>query len=424
MINEAIQPRYLVCVTSDNHNKFWRVVPDQDGSDGWTAEWGRIGAQNIQSKKYYGEDTYWKKVDSKLKKGYVDQTDIMKVALTSAGKDGFKAIADKDVNSLIKALRKYANDTIKQNYTISQDAVTQEMLDRAKGLISDLDDAVDNIGKTQTSSYFNDILLKLFKTIPRKMNKVSEYLLKSDDAKEAASIVDREQKLYDVLLASFQTQQAASSNGSSNTQQQAPTQTILEKFGLKCQLVNDNATIHEIKSYLGQVASNFNRAFVVVNEKTQGKYASFMSQFPNCETKLFFHGSKNENFWSILKNSLLLNPKASVTGKMLGNGIYFAKKAIKSFNYTSLRGTSWAHGNSNIGYMAVFAVAIDPSSAYEVTTMREIDSCYGMTWDKLQKIKPGATHVFAHKGPYLREDELCIYREDQCTIRYIIELKV
>ena len=108
-----------------------------------------------------------------------------------------------------------------------------------------------------------------------------------------------------------------------------------------------------------------------------------MSQFPNCKTKLFFHGSKNENFWSILKNGLLLNPRAAVTGKLLGNGTYFADKAIKSFNYTSLRGTTWAHGNSSVGYLAIFAVAIDPKNVYEVTTWNEISTCHGMTWNKL-----------------------------------------
>ena len=108
-----------------------------------------------------------------------------------------------------------------------------------------------------------------------------------------------------------------------------------------------------------------------------------MSQWPNCKTVLFFHGSKNENFWSILKNGLLLNPKASITGKMLGNGIYMAPNAIKSLNYTSLQGTRWAHGNSKVGYMAIFAVAIDKKNVYEVTTWKEIDTCYGMTWDKL-----------------------------------------
>jgi poly [ADP-ribose] polymerase len=133
---------------------------------------------------------------------------------------------------------------------------------------------------------------------------------------------------------------------------------------------------------------------------------------PNCTTKLFFHGSRNENFWNIIKNGLQLNPKAKITGKMLGAGLYFANKAAKSINYTSLRGSYWSGGTSNIGYMAVFAVAIDPNTAYKVKSSSEISTCYGMTWDKLQKIKPGATHVFAEKGGRLLEDEYCIYRED------------
>ena len=93
-------------------------------------------------------------------------------------------------------------------------------------------------------------------------------------------------------------------------------------------------------------------------------------------------------------------------------------------NYTSLRGSYWSGGTSNVGYIAIFAFAIDPKNCYNVTTSSEISTCHGMTWDKLQKIQPGATYVFAHKGSYLREDEVCIYREDQCTIRYLVELKV
>lgn len=108
-----------------------------------------------------------------------------------------------------------------------------------------------------------------------------------------------------------------------------------------------------------------------------------MSANPNCKTKLVFHGSKNENFWSILKSGLKLNPKASVTGKMLGLGIYGADKAIKSLNYTSIKGSSWARGTSSVGYLAVFAFAIDPKNCYNVTTVSEIDTCHGMTWDKL-----------------------------------------
>ena len=81
------------------------------------------------------------------------------------------------------------------------------MLDTAKGYIDDLNEIVDKIGPHSLSyvDAFNDKLMSLFKTIPRKMNRVNEYLLHTNEQKEALKIIDREQKLYDVLLANFQT---------------------------------------------------------------------------------------------------------------------------------------------------------------------------------------------------------------------------
>ena len=426
-LNESYSPKYLVCVTQENNNKFYRMIPDPD-QQGFTVEYGRIGAPTFQTH-HYPIDDWYKKIDSKIKKGYVDQTNLIATAINATtGEDGFAAIKDKNVNELIKALRRYANETIKQNYKISANAITQEMIDVAKKCIDRLNEIVNKFDKdAMAKKWFNDELIKLFMAIPRKMNKVDNYLLHTDNPKDAAKIVDHEQKLYDVILTNYQTQQATKDvKSTTNVNSSTPTETILEKFGLECQLVEDASTIDKIKKHMGQTASKFKRAFIVVNKKTQDAYAAFMSQFPNCKTKLFFHGSKNENFWSILKNGLLLNPKASVTGKMLGVGLYFAPTAIKSLNYTSLRGSYWSGGTSNIGYMAIFAVAIDPNNCYNVTTSSEINTCYGMTWNKLQKIQPGATYVYAHGGPgkYLRADELCIYREDQCTIRYLVELTV
>ena len=423
-MTESYAPKYLVCVTTSNNNKFYRMLPDAS-QNGFTVEYGRIGAPSFRTE-YYPISMFDKKYHEKLKKGYVDQTSIVKAAIVQTnGEDGLKAIADPDVNRLITALRKYANETIKQNYTISQNAITKAMLDKAQTLIDELNHIVDSMNSGSSGkTMFNSILVDIFKTIPRKMNKVSGYLLQAEDTHEAVRIIDREQKLHDVLLASFQTQQAETmSNDAPQSVDDGPTQTILERLGLEFELVVDKSKIEQIKSHLGQVAPKFKRAFVVVNKQTQSNYAAFMSANPNCKTKLVFHGSKNENFWSILKSGLKLNPKASVTGKMLGLGIYGADKAIKSLNYTSIKGSSWARGTSSVGYLAVFAFAIDPKNCYNVTTVSEIDTCHGMTWDKLQKTKPGATYVFAHKGAYLRENEICVYREDQCTIRYLIELQ-
>ena len=75
--------------------------------------------------------------------------------------------------------------------------------------------------------------------------------------------------------------------------------------------------------------------------------------------KFYYHGSKNCNWGSIIINSLSLHPNAAITGKMLGNGIYFAPSAMKSWGYISAYGSYWAHGNSSTGIMGIYKVAED-----------------------------------------------------------------
>ena len=56
--------------------------------------------------------------------------------------------------------------------------------------------------------------------------------------------------------------------------------------------------------------------------------------------------------------------QAIITGKMFGNGIYFAPSAAKSWGYTSARGTRWARGTSNTAFMALFATAYGNPVSY------------------------------------------------------------
>ena len=50
-------------------------------------------------------------------------------------------------------------------------------------------------------------------------------------------------------------------------------------------------------------------------------------------------------------------PDAIITGKMFGNGVYFAPSSMKSWNYTSYRGTSWANGDADVAFMGLYATA-------------------------------------------------------------------
>lgn len=65
----------------NNHNKYYRMSNNGDGT--FTAEYGRIGAHG-QLKQY--PMSRWNTVyDQKIRKGYVDQTDIHEVKVVADG---------------------------------------------------------------------------------------------------------------------------------------------------------------------------------------------------------------------------------------------------------------------------------------------------------------------------------------------------
>ena len=178
--------------------------------------------------------------------------------------------------------------------------------------------------------------------------------------------------------------------------------------------------ILKIKSFLGSCSDKFKNAWVVKNNKTQEKFDIFVKSEGNIKTKLLWHGSRNENWWSIINSGLVLKPtNAVITGKMFGYGTYFATKARKSLGYTSLSGSYWAGGSSNSAFMSLYDVAYGiPYDAYS------FDSQYNqLNYDRLQRIKPGDHCLHTHERMMQRNDAIIVYKEDQTTIKYLVELK-
>jgi poly [ADP-ribose] polymerase len=146
----------------------------------------------------------------------------------------------------------------------------------------------------------------------------------------------------------------------------------------------------------------------------------FVKNEGNINTKLLWHGSRNENWWSIINSGLILKPTNSViTGKMFGYGIYFATKARKSLGYTSISGSYWARGNSNSAFMALYNVAY--GNPYDVYSFNS--KYYDFNYNKLQQNKPNSHCLHAHEGNMLKNDEIIVYKEEQTTIQYLVELK-
>ena len=319
----------------------------------------------------------------------------------------YKEIENKVIAEIVERLQQMARKAISDNYTISSNKVTQAMVDEAQGILTKLLSINDK-------NQFNYTLLNLFTVIPRKMKNVSQYLAKSQD--DYSNIIQTEQDLLDVMKGQVVQKHVENTVVHADEENKM---TILETMGLEFEEC-DKEDIKKIKNALGSCANKFYKAWRVKNIRTQDRFENFADTENIRNTKLLWHGSRNENWWSIINSGLVLKPtNAVITGKMFGYGIYYAPKAQKSLGYTSLHGSYWANGNSKSAFMSLMEVAY--GKPYDVYSFDR--RYYDFNYERLQKVCPGANCLHAHAGSMLRNDEIIVYKEEQCTIRYLVELK-
>lgn len=348
-------------------------------------EFGRVGTN--PQKRSYSASQYRTKYNEKIKKGYEDVTNMK---ATEVSKKEFTM--KEEFKSLYELLTTFSRDFTSQNYNISAEAVTPLMLENAQRILNHL-----NFNKDLPS--FNDDLVKLFKIIPRKMGKVREYL--ASDLSQVKDIIAREQDTLDVMAGQVKTQVTIESGD------------LHEQFNIDGRPCTDEE-LKMIKAKLGDNAKYFETAWKVTNYITRNKFETYPSFNP--KTDLLWHGSRNENWWGIFTQGLVLRPtNAVITGKMFGLGTYFADKAQKSLGYSSMSGSYWTNGNSDIGLLAL----------YSVNTGNQLELEYSdssLTFDSLRK-KGKYDSVFAKAGPSLRNNEFIVYHENQSTIEFLVKLK-
>lgn len=412
----AGEVRYLVMVTQNNNNKFYKQTKLDDYY--WEAEYGRIGGS--VTKVRYPMHTWESKYNEKIRKGYTDNTHLIESAIEEKNdnKTPYKEIENAAIAEIVDRLQKMARKAISDNYTVSSTIVTQASIDAAQKIINSLVEA-------KTIAKFNSLLMELFQVIPRKMSTVTNYVAKKKE--DFSYIITREQALLDTmktqveqdaLLKKKQIEEAKEKNKENQKEN-----TILEELGLVFEEC-DSEDIAKIQMALGDSVDKLRRAWKVTNIQTQKKFDDFVKENEIKETKMLFHGSRNENWWSIISSGLALKPtNAVITGKLYGMGIYFAPKARKSVGYTSLQGSYWARGSSDVGYMALMEVAYGtPYDVYDFNS-----KYHSLNYNELQKFKKGANCLHAHAGASmgyssLRNDEIVIYKEEQCTIKYLVEI--
>ena len=401
----SYNPVYLIMVTAGaNNNKYYRMYPSESS---FTVEYGRVGNGGFQTATY--PISQWsKKYNEKIRKGYQDKTNLMADLIIQDKPKTRKYIdiENTSIAEIVGRLQRMAKQAISENYTISSNKVTQAMVDEAQLILNELCIVNDIVA-------FNKRLIELFFVIPRKMSNVADYLPK--EKSDFGKIIQAEQDLLDVMKGQVVQNIVFENNNDEVVENNF---TILDEMGLSFSEV-DNLDIIKIKSALGQCSGQYRNAWKIENQKTQSRFSSFVKEEGEICTKLLWHGSRNENWWSIINAGLVLKPtNAVITGKMFGHGTYFATKARKSVGYTSLSGSYWARGSSNTAFMGLYDVAYGkPFNVYSFDP-----KFYNLNYNELQRYLSGSHCLHAHEGSMLKNDEIIVYREDQTTIKYLVEI--
>lgn len=383
----------LILVSSDaNSNKFYNMK--QLDSNTWEANWGRVGTPGRTMK--YAMHDWDSKHREKVRGGYVDQTHLFAKPDPKAPQVQIKL---PQVKRLVDCLLDYARETVSRNYIVSSEAVTQPMIDEAQAIIDGL--VAYSAQPKIDFQAANEKLLVLYRALPRKMRKVQEHLLTSSDRKLFNSKISEEQNLLDVMAGQIK---------APVVKNQKPDEDILAALGLEI----TDATAADIKVVEKMMGSDSRLLKNLYNVT----HAATRKQLGNRTTELQWHGSRNENWWNILKTGLKIRPANAIhTGSMFGNGIYHSNVFKKSQGYTSYEGSYWAKGSSKQAFLAVNEVY----TGNKLICTKHNSDFQSMTWDKLRK--RGDYHsVHAPKGYDLRNDETIVYREDQVSIKFLLEI--
>jgi hypothetical protein len=206
-------------------------------------------------------------------------------------------------------------------------------------------------------------------------------------------------------------------------------------FNLKCDIapLNENTQVYkELEKYVAIGGLKIKHIYEVSNKAQDAIYNEYTKKIEN--KTLLFHGSSISNWFSILKNGFYLDPGkigVKITGKMFGNGIYWANCISKSYNYCGM-------SNAGVVIIGVGEVALGqmcaPNAANYTLSQKDMDGLGTQSTHGRGRNTPGSqvvvdgiiipngnlTAVATTCG--LNYDEFIIYNTKQYRLKYLLVL--
>ena len=343
-------------------------------------KFGEIGKTQLTKTKPAAD---WNKIiDEKKRVGYVDM-EVSAEKKEEAKEDLSKA------QEVLMYLQNISRQMVSQSYLLPESFGVAEGIDKAKQKLAEL-------SHINSLYEFNQELFELFAIIPRRMSNPILYTAKSRE--DFLEILQRE---YDLLdnLSCFKT----------DKQSQAYNSSLRECTEKEKDLIMNLFEKH--------MRDKITQIYAFSNHETEAKYQCYLEKENIEEEKLLFHGSRNENWWSLMETGAKVNPlNVVISGKMFGHGIYFADSADKSTGYTSLKNARHTNSNSKRGFIGVYQVAY--GQPYHIYNWQE--KYVNLNESTIKEKHVNCVH--AHKGKSLIHDEIIVYNNDACCLKYLVEM--
>jgi poly [ADP-ribose] polymerase len=127
------------------------------------------------------------------------------------------------------------------------------------------------------------------------------------------------------------------------------------------------------------------------------------------DIRQLWHGTKASNLLSILKGGLIIPSSSSghVTGRMYGDGVYASSVSTKALNYAT---NFWGSGGST-DRTFMFLLDMAMGKYYDA-----------QTWGGHYPVS-GTNSTWARAGRALKNDEMIVYRLDQCNLTHLVEFR-
>ena len=389
--NELYTKRYLTCIHPESNN--YKAYSLEIEGDKLLCKYGSI--DDMSNGKFrsvtYEPDLYWVRYYEKLSKGYIDQSEIL---LANKEEKQTKPTTASFTHPLYEELYSYAKKQV-DTLLINPAQITARQIQECRTIWNSL-------GTETSLNGFNRLLEKLIVLSPRRrrplQDDVKMYFASSNS--DFKRIIDFEDGLISSLESKYYGEQNALTHNS------LPIIADATK-GMRDRILS---TLPD------DIARRVDAIYNVVDTNRRQIFDLYCEERNITNIKKLWHGSRNENWLSIIKNGLLLNPNAIITGKMFGNGIYFAPNPKKSYGYTSCQGTYWANGSSSVGFMGLYDTAVgDP---YYPTTHGGLRN-----GDEMVKIHKKDCLYALSQNTGLYNDEVVFYNEAAICLSYLVKIK-